>query len=75
MHTSDHGYVCRSSYEEELSAAFADLDTDSSGHIDPQNLKDVMSRFGTQLNDEEAKEMVSCTALHCLALHRCTAAL
>mmetsp|Transcript_27633 Transcript_27633/g.68308 ORF Transcript_27633/g.68308 Transcript_27633/m.68308 type:complete len:602 (-) Transcript_27633:8-1813(-) len=45
-------------YEEELHAAFFDLDTDSSGHIDPQNLKEVMHRFGTQLTDEEAREMI-----------------
>jgi len=44
--------------DRELRAAFMALDIDSSGFIDPHNIKEVMSRLGTSLSVDEAKKMV-----------------
>jgi DnaJ-class molecular chaperone len=42
----------------ELRESFKALDLDGSGFIDPQNIKEVLSRLGSSLTDEEAREMV-----------------
>jgi len=44
--------------QRELRETFMALDIDSSGFVDPANIKEVMSRFGTSLTEDEAKKMV-----------------
>lgn len=42
----------------ELREMFTALDIDNSGFIDPHNIREVMSRLGTTLTEDEAKKMV-----------------
>jgi calcium/calmodulin-dependent protein kinase IV len=42
----------------ELLESFKALDLDGSGFIVPQNIKEVLSRLGSSLTDEEARKMV-----------------
>ena len=42
----------------ELREMFTALDIDNSGFIDPHNIREVMSRLGTSLTEDEAKMMV-----------------
>ena len=44
--------------KQEFLQSFKALDLDSSGFIDTQNIKEVMSRLGSSLTDEEARKMV-----------------
>lgn len=47
-----------SAVELELRETFKTLDVDSSGFIDVENLKEIMSRLGTTLTEEEARKMI-----------------
>jgi Ca2+-binding EF-hand superfamily protein len=44
--------------KKELMESFKVFDIDNSGAIDPQNIKEVLSRLGSTLTDEEAVKMV-----------------
>mmetsp|Transcript_50311 Transcript_50311/g.118385 ORF Transcript_50311/g.118385 Transcript_50311/m.118385 type:complete len:617 (+) Transcript_50311:196-2046(+) len=69
-HSSDHGQGGHSQYsgsdehltapysEEEVEQTFRALDLEKSGKITPQMLKEVLTRFGATVTDEEAREMV-----------------
>jgi Ca2+-binding EF-hand superfamily protein len=45
-------------HKNELLESFKALDLDGSGFIDPQNIKEVLSRLGSSLTDEEARKLV-----------------
>lgn len=46
-------------YMEQVKAAFEIMDIDQNGYIDPPELKEVMTRFGLRLSDEDVEEMIN----------------
>mmetsp|Transcript_626 Transcript_626/g.1472 ORF Transcript_626/g.1472 Transcript_626/m.1472 type:complete len:358 (-) Transcript_626:70-1143(-) len=55
---SDCVVVADEELEDELRQTFDALDVDKSGFIDAANLREVLSRFGAELSEEEAQEML-----------------
>ena len=52
MKSSDDDYI------EQVKEAFKIMDMDQNGFIEPQELKEVMTRFGQRLSDVDVEDMI-----------------